>query len=72
MDKLPPEKRSWLMGLVKGKHTNPEIIVRRIVSPVSITWKAIAGASRHRICFTEIRDLCEWLFLASARKVRQS
>lgn len=31
MDRLTAERRSWLMSRVKSKHTNPELVVRRLV-----------------------------------------
>ncbi|KAB0670607.1 DNA mismatch endonuclease Vsr [Oryzomonas sagensis] len=31
MDRLTPERRSWLMSRVKAKNTSPEMVVRRLV-----------------------------------------
>jgi DNA mismatch endonuclease (patch repair protein) len=39
MDRLPPEKRSWLMGLVRAKNTNPEMAVRRIVFALGFRYR---------------------------------
>ena len=39
MDKLSPEKRSWLMSLVKSKDTKPEMIVRRIVYRLGFRYR---------------------------------
>jgi DNA mismatch endonuclease (patch repair protein) len=39
MDTLSPEKRSRLMGLVRGKDTNPEIVVRRVVYALGFRYR---------------------------------
>lgn len=31
MDPLTPERRSWVMGRVKGRDTKPELVVRRLL-----------------------------------------
>ncbi len=67
MDTLPPEKRSWLMGLVRSKDTNPEIVVRRIVYALGFRYRlhgkslpgrpAIVFAGRRSVIFV---NGCFW------------
>lgn len=39
MDKLTPERRSWLMGQVRGKNTGPEMIVRRLAFSMGYRYR---------------------------------
>lgn len=39
MDRLPPQRRSWLMSRVKGRDTGPERHVRRILSAMGLRYR---------------------------------
>src|SRR6266850_2277211 len=39
MDRLSPEKRSWLMSRVRAKNTRPEHVVRTCVSGAGIRYR---------------------------------
>ncbi|PAW77038.1 MAG: very short patch repair endonuclease [Verrucomicrobia bacterium Tous-C9LFEB] len=39
MDRLTPEKRSWLMRQVKGRDTTPELMVRRIAFNLGFRYR---------------------------------
>ena len=39
VDRLTPERRSWLMSRVKGKHTGPEMIVRRAAHALGLRFR---------------------------------
>lgn len=39
VDRLAPERRSWLMSRVKGKHTGPEMIVRRAAHALGLRFR---------------------------------
>ena len=39
MDRLTPERRSWLMSRVKAKHTSPELIVRRKAHALGLRFR---------------------------------
>lgn len=39
MDKLSPERRSWLMARVKSKNTSPELLVRRLVFSMGYRYR---------------------------------
>lgn len=39
MDHIPPERRSWLMARIRGRHTKPEIAVRRIVFALGYRYR---------------------------------
>jgi len=67
MDTLPPEKRSWLMGLVRATDTNPEMVVRRLVYALGFRYRLhgknlpgrpdIVFASRRSVIFV---NGCFW------------
>lgn len=39
MDKISPEKRSWLMSRIKGKDTSPEIRVRSLLHRLGFRFR---------------------------------
>ncbi|HEJ4849373.1 very short patch repair endonuclease [Pseudomonas aeruginosa] len=39
MDRLSPERRSWLMSRVRSKNTKPELIVRRLVFAMGYRYR---------------------------------
>jgi DNA mismatch endonuclease, patch repair protein len=39
MDRLTPERRSWLMAQVKGRDTTPELIVRRMLHALGYRYR---------------------------------
>lgn len=39
MDRLTPERRSWLMSRVRGKDTKPELIVRRLLHRLGYRYR---------------------------------
>lgn len=39
MDRLTPQRRSWLMSRVKGRNTTPELAVRRIVTALGYRYR---------------------------------
>lgn len=39
VDRLTPERRSWLMSRVRGKHTKPEMIVRRAAHALGLRFR---------------------------------
>lgn len=39
MDKLTPERRSWLMSRIKSKNTKPEIKVRKIIYAMGYRYR---------------------------------
>jgi len=39
MDRLSPERRSWLMSRVKSRDTTPEMIVRRLVFAMGYRYR---------------------------------
>jgi DNA mismatch endonuclease (patch repair protein) len=39
VDRLTPQRRSWLMSRVRGKHTSPEIRVRKAARSVGLKYK---------------------------------
>jgi DNA mismatch endonuclease, patch repair protein len=39
MDRLTPERRSWLMSRVKGRNTTPELIVRRMLFALGYRYR---------------------------------
>ncbi|MBB3835209.1 DNA mismatch endonuclease (patch repair protein) [Xanthomonas arboricola] len=61
MDRLTPERRSWLMSRVKSKDTKPELLVRRLVFRMGYRYrlhgKSLPGKpdlvfpSRHKVIF---------------------
>ncbi len=82
VDRLTPERRSWLMGRVRSKHTKPEMIVRRAAHALGLRFrlhrKNLPGRPdlvfpRHRValfvqgCFWHRHPGCR---LASTPKTR--
>jgi DNA mismatch endonuclease, patch repair protein len=61
MDRLTPERRSWLMSRVKGRNTTPEMAVRSILHALGYRYRLhrkdlpgkpdIVFPSRHKIVF---------------------
>lgn len=47
-DKLTPERRSWNMSRIRGKHTKPELLVRRLLHAKGYRYRlhGRAGGSR--------------------------
>ena len=39
VDRLSPERRSWLMSRVKGKSTKPEMVVRRLAHSLGMRFR---------------------------------
>lgn len=39
VDHISPERRSWLMSRVKGKHTSPEMRVRRVAHALGLRFR---------------------------------
>ena len=39
MDRLAPERRSWLMSQVKGRNTTPELAVRRMLHALGYPYR---------------------------------
>ncbi|MBM3950794.1 MAG: DNA mismatch endonuclease Vsr [Rhodospirillales bacterium] len=39
MDRLTPERRSWLMSRVKGRNTTPELIVRSMIHKMGYRFR---------------------------------
>lgn len=39
VDHISPERRSWLMSRVKGKHTTPEVRVRRAAHAMGLRFR---------------------------------
>lgn len=39
VDRLTPERRSWLMSRVRGKNTNPEMRVRRVAHALGLRFR---------------------------------
>jgi len=39
IDRLPPERRSWLMSKVQGKNTTPELLVRRAAHAAGLRFR---------------------------------
>lgn len=39
MDKLSPERRSWNMGRIRGKNTEPEMRVRRVLYRLNYRYR---------------------------------
>lgn len=39
VDRLTPERRSWLMSRVKGKHTGPEMRVRKTAHALGLRFR---------------------------------
>ncbi|MNJ34468.1 Very short patch repair protein [compost metagenome] len=39
MDRLSPERRSWLMGRIRSKNTQPELVVRRLVFALGYRYR---------------------------------
>jgi len=39
VDRLTPERRSWLMSRVRGKHTAPEVRVRRAAHKLGLRFR---------------------------------
>jgi DNA mismatch endonuclease (patch repair protein) len=53
MDTRTPEKRSEIMSLVRGKHTRPELAVRRLVSKLGYRYRLYAKGlpGKPDLCF---------------------
>ncbi|MGN7201706.1 very short patch repair endonuclease [Arthrobacter sp. SAFR-044] len=72
-DKLTPEQRSWNMSRIRGKHTKPELLVRRLLHAKGYRYrlhgrsgsKKLPGnpdlvfAGRHKVIFV---NGCFWHF----------
>lgn len=43
MDRLSPQRRSWLMSRVKGKNTSPEVRVRRAAHALGLRFRLHRG-----------------------------
>jgi DNA mismatch endonuclease (patch repair protein) len=43
MDRLTPERRSWLMSRIKGRNTEPEMAIRRIVFAMGFRYRLHTG-----------------------------
>lgn len=39
VDRLTPERRSWLMSRVGGKNTTPEVVVRRVAHSLGLRFR---------------------------------
>ena len=46
VDRLTPERRSWLMSQVRGQNTTPEMIVRRLLLSKDTAFASIARILR--------------------------
>lgn len=61
MDTLTKKERSNRMSLIRGKNTNPEILIRKLVRtlgyPYKVNWKKLPGSpdivfpTRHTVIF---------------------
>lgn len=83
VDRLTPERRSWLMSRVKGKHTSPEMRVRRAAHALGLRFrlhrKDLPGKpdlvfSKHRValfvhgCFWHRHEGCSKASMPKSRE----
>ena len=67
MDRLPVDRRSWLMSRVKSKNTTPELLVRRLLFSMGYRYRVhdvrlpgrpdIVFRGRHKVIFV---NGCFW------------
>jgi DNA mismatch endonuclease (patch repair protein) len=48
-DKLTPERRSWNMSRIRGKHTKPELLVRRLLHAKGYRYRLHGQAGGTRL-----------------------
>jgi DNA mismatch endonuclease, patch repair protein len=48
-DKLTPERRSWNMSRIRGKHTKPELLVRRLLHAKGYRYRLHGQAGGKRL-----------------------
>ncbi|MDQ0924747.1 DNA mismatch endonuclease (patch repair protein) [Pseudarthrobacter sp. W1I19] len=48
-DKLTPERRSWNMARIRGKHTKPELLVRRLLHAKGYRYRLHGRAGGTRL-----------------------
>ncbi|MGR2913171.1 very short patch repair endonuclease [Acidithiobacillus ferrivorans] len=74
MDTLDPQQRSARMALVRSKNTKPELVVRRLVHALGYRYRLhrcdLPGTPDLVFAARSKGDLCSWLLLAPARRLR--